>query len=261
MNTCVFCTTTDNLNTEMTVKLDDGKKVTVFICDEHAEEATAKSVKEAYGKKSDMIKSLIEQAQALGLDISQIIKEETISQKPSGLLIANTPKKEVEPPPQKEPEAKSFHVPDDDDMIPTDRADNILSRPVRSVGGSTNMGSVQSYNSFEITGQQDKLSPELRKGKAKMAIAEGRGGQPIIIPRKRVDGTGTTNIIINNSESDRTLQDRFKKLADKSMRDEMPDYVHGGYGEVTRDCPICKGNGEVRGQECPKCHGVGYIVC
>ena len=39
MQTCVFCSTTSNLNTQMTITVDD-VKITVDICDEHAETAT-----------------------------------------------------------------------------------------------------------------------------------------------------------------------------------------------------------------------------
>ena len=59
---CVYCESSENLNTSLQVKLEDGSRVSVDICDEHAEEATIKSAREAYLAKQDKIKEVLEQA-------------------------------------------------------------------------------------------------------------------------------------------------------------------------------------------------------
>jgi len=119
------------------------------------------------------------------------------------------------------------------------------------VGGGGN-----SYNRGQFS---DKLSSDVLKGDAEMTVCEGREGLPMIIPAVRRDGTGTTRINIANTENDNALQDRFKKMAQDSMNDNVPNYARSGYKNTTRNCPICKGDGSVRGSECPKCKGQGII--
>src|SRR5208283_5164588 len=67
-NTCIFCGKPENLNTSMTIQVDEGK-VKVDICDDCAEEATLKKAREAYQKKMEAIKDILAQARALGFEL------------------------------------------------------------------------------------------------------------------------------------------------------------------------------------------------
>lgn len=235
----------------MTITLDDGSKVKVHLCDEHAEDATVKTARIAYMKKQDAINAVLEQARALGLNISEsnglVIAQEAPKPAPQQTQVTNQPTK-------KSPVKNDLE--NDPDVISTERLD---SHPgMLSVGGSAGNTSVESFSSHRIDGLKEKLEPSLRKGVAKMGVAEGRDGQPIMIPKVRRDGTGTTRLNIVKT-SDNILQESFKRMAKDSIQDRVPDFARSGYSNTTRTCPICRGEGEVNGQQCPKCGGVGII--
>jgi hypothetical protein len=238
----------------MTITLDDGQKVQVKICDEHAEDATVKSAKKAYSDRMSKLKELLEQAKALGFDLGAMQPAQQPAAKPVAQVRQQVPAPMVK-------EQALIELDDSENVVDTDLIDR--GRPFVSSGGNTEYGPVQSFTNYNLDGGTDKLPPEARKGKAHMAMMEGRAGQPIIIPDKRVDGTGTTTIKIIKAESDATLQNRFKKMASDSMHDKVPDFVHGGYSAGVKDCPFCRGQGNIKnGQkmlDCPKCHGSGIL--
>jgi len=68
---CVFCDSSTDLNTSLIVTLDNGHKITVLICDTHAEEATVKSARDAYLDKRKKIDDIIAQAKVLGVDLTE----------------------------------------------------------------------------------------------------------------------------------------------------------------------------------------------
>jgi len=247
----------------MTITLDDGQKVQVMICDEHAEEATIKSARQAYQSKMDKFKELLEQAKALGLDLSVV-------QPGVGQPVQNATQAVQQPvvqaavieKPKPKPVTPVIEFEDQDNVVDTSLIDR--GRPFISTGGQTEYGAVQGYSNYDLNSGSDKLLPELRQGKAHMAMVEGRAGQPIVIPDKRIDGTGTTTIKIIKAESDATLQNRFKRMAGDSLNDKGPDFAHAGYVDGVKDCPFCRGQGSIKnGQkliECPKCRGSGMLA-
>lgn len=261
MQTCVYCGSADNLNTQMTISLENGSKVTVDICDEHAEDATVKTARAKYMEKQDQIAAFLEQAKALGIEIQA-------PQSGGGLVIAQQTPQTPQPPAQPsdeappQPEVDPVPIVDDQEAeegwVSTAKVDAANKKGMRSVGGSTEFGGVQGHSSYQVTGNEDVLSETVRRGKVKMTVAEGRAGAPIAVPEKRVDGTGTTRIRIVNRENDNTLQRRFKDMAQDSKNDQQPDFRQG-YGDATRTCPICHGDCVVNGQDCPKCDGMGII--
>ncbi len=248
MPSCVFCNSLSNLNTEMSITVDNNK-ISVHICDEHADDATVKTARDAYMRKQEEIQKVLDQAKALGLNIST---------SGSGLVIAEAPQQQTQPKTQHVTAKKSVDddFENDPDIIPTTRLDS--HRGMNSVGGGTEFGEVESIGSFDVGGLRDKLPEDARKGVAKMAIVEGRQGQPLMIPKKRRDGTGTTVINIVKTD-DHELQESFRRMAGDSMRDNVPNFARAGYRNTTKDCPLCYGNGEAQGRECPKCKGTGFI--
>jgi hypothetical protein len=149
---------------------------------------------------------------------------------------------------------------EEEGMIPTDVIDK---RAMRSVGGTTDMGGVNSYTSYDLGSLTDKLPDNARAGKVKMTMVEGRGGQQIAIPQKRQDGLGETHITILKAENDDRLQARFKKMATDSMHDKHANFAQSGYADTTRNCPFCNGRGTIKQGKndigCPKCGGAGMI--
>lgn len=251
MSTCVYCGVSENLNTTLQITLDNGEKVTVAICDEHAEEATIKSARVAYTNKQKQIDDFLAQAKALGLNIS--------INTGNNLSVVQAPVQQapVQQAPQYAPQQVSQAQPilEGDDVVSTDFIDNKM---MRSVGG----GGVESFSSFQAGSSKDKLDPNLLRGRAKITMMEGREGIPIAIPERRVDGTGTTRIKISKRENDQNLQNRFKRMAEDSIRDRSPDFK-SGYRDSMKSCPLCHESGSIRNMNqdivCPKCQGSGVI--
>lgn len=257
---CVFCNSAENLNTQMTITLDNGGSAVVQICDEHAEDATVKLARKAYLDRQEQIDKVLAQAKALGL---------TISTTTGGISIAQAPAKPKEPiaPPRSvtttattiqaiKPISESVEL-EGPDVVSTDVLTN---SGMRSVGGNVSGNMVESHVSHSTSNLQDKLDPEMLRGKAKLTVLQGREGQNLVIPTKRVDKTGTTILNIVKTENDDKLQRRFKNMASDSMKDGgEPDFARSGYRNTTRDCPICHGQCVINGQDCPKCKGAGII--
>jgi len=253
---CVFCDATVNLNTQLTVTLDDGSKISVLICDAHADDATVKTAKAAYIVKQDKIKVVIEQARALGLNVTGMEQH--------GRILVPTVTVAAKSPPPIEQSIEPVEL-SGEQVINTEMLDR---RSMQSVGGATtDFGHVASHSSYDFNDLQSKLPDEARKGKAKMAMVEAREGMPIAIPETRVDGTGTTRIRVLKKEDDTKLQQRFKKMADDSMRDKTPNFARAGYQNTQAVCPICQGScairqnvgGAMKEVTCPKCGGAGLI--
>ena len=260
MNQCIFCDAVEFLNTQLTITIDNGTKVVVKICDTHAEDATVKLARAAYLDKKLKIDEVIAQAKALGLYVSES----------NGLTIAqqhksdthesfekNDPKIIVKAPAPPAPVVSAPAI-DKSIAVPTSKLD----RGVVSVGGNAGGVPVQQLHSHDYNSLSDKLPPGTRDGYAEMTMVEGRGGQPIAIPQRRVDGTGTTRITVVKSD-DNALQSRFKNMAHDSMRDGGPDFGKGGYQDAQRTCPLCRGNTIIKQNKlditCPKCNGSGQI--
>jgi hypothetical protein len=252
---CVYCESSQNLNTSLTIKLEDGSQVVVDICDEHAEEATFKSAREAYMAKQDKIKEVMAMAEKLGL---------TISESSGGIATIQAPSAPAQPKQSTPPSAAAEELdPTSPDVIPTSRVDRASAKGMQSVGGSTEFGAVESHQHVNASGLQDQLPEEALDGMAEMAVVEGREGQPLAIQKKRVDGTGTTVITINKGENDQRLQSRFKHMADDSMEGKTPDFARQGYANTTATCSMCRGECSIKhgGKiiPCPKCNGSGII--
>ena len=253
---CVYCGGSDNLNTTFTITIDE-EKIKVFICDEHAEDASVKTAKEAYLKKQKDIDSFLAQAKALGLNVT-INNGSQLS-----VVTSNSaPAQQISQQRQVAPQQPMYNEPmmEGTDVVNTEMLD---SRKMKSIGGRTEYGMVNSYDSLDKDMLTEKLDPNFFRGKAKIGMAEGRGGQPLAIQEVRVDGTGTTRIQINKKEDDQKLQNRFKRMADDSRNDRTPDFARNGYENTMRNCPLCRGEATIVHNNattiCPKCNGLGNI--
>lgn len=265
MNSCVFCGGTDNLNTSFTITVEDGQKIAVSICDEHAETATVKSARDAYIARQQEINEVLAKAKALGLNLTT---------QPNGLIVA-----QGAPAPQPVPAAQPVGQPvaqpgnrpqallneNDPNVIPTTIYDS-KSRSVVTGGIDTPLGAASGHVSHDLSKTRGVLPHDALQGKVQLTVVEGRGGQPLAIPAKRQDGLGTTRVRVAKSD-DQDLQRRFKHMASDTMdpeRPRVPNFARRGYEVAgTRQCPLCAGECEVQsgGQSipCPKCGGAGEI--
>lgn len=263
MTQCVFCEAITTLNTQMTVSLEDGTKATAHICDAHAEDATPKTVRAAYVAKQQKAEALIAQLKAMGYAVNGL------EQSKSGLVIPTMDK--PKPATRAAPIILEAATADDlvgDDVVSTDLLDSKSSKGMLSSSQVGNMGGQQvqvaGHASHDLSSVARGLPPEVRKGKAKLVVTEGREGQALVIPEKRVDGMGTTRIKITKKENDNSLQGRFKKMAADSVHhDKCPNFARAGYQNTQSTCPICRGDCIIKqaGKEvsCPKCNGSGVV--
>lgn len=253
MNSCVYCSKTTNLNTQLTLNFDNNQKVVVHICDEHAEDATIKSAKEAYYNRNKQIEEVLAQARALGLNI----------QFENGIITATAPApatapvqapipQAVQPVQQIQPQVVQpqpsppiTENKSSDNTVPT----NLLHKNFDVSMVTTGL---ERHSGIDLNKVVADLPEGALEGTAEVDAIDGRAGTQIVYQKKRVDGTGTTLIKINKT-TDRELQDRFKRMAD----DDTSAY------ERMRPCPLCRGNFVIKnGREtiiCPKCNGTGEI--
>lgn len=255
---CFLCDNTSEDNTHIILPIDNGAKVDLYLCEEHAD-TSLKKLKEAYKERINGLDELIAKAKSLGieLDINSLKKP---TEKPQ-IIVA---KPQDEPAPRQTATTvikESNKAPENDDMIPTSMIDG---KSMRSVGGNANGTQVSAYQSYDFGSLADKLPEDARMGKVKMTMVEGRGGQQIAIPQKRTDGLGETHINIIKAENDDRLQARFKKMATDSIQDKHANFAQSGYADTTRTCPFCQGRGLIKQNKtdvsCPKCIGSGIIT-
>jgi hypothetical protein len=243
---CIFCNKSDNLNTQMNITIDD-QQIAVSICDEHAEEATVKTVKQAYLEKKSKIEEFLAQAQLLGIDIST---------NKSGLVLVESPKPSIALEPKQTTPVVDQAIRDvstlldlkDPSVVPTSK---IKDRDFTSKGVTLGGEKVESYSRMNVTELEDQLPDEALQGYVKMELTEGRQGQPLAIPSLRVDKTGVTSITINKTITDEQLRRRTRLDGGYDQYDELPR------------CSLCRGSGTLKNkgllQTCNKCKGSGYI--
>jgi len=264
-NKCVYCNVADNLNTTFTITLDDGNRVAVYICDEHAEDATVKSAKAKYLEKKTEIDDFIARAKELGLQVNEPTQPGKIAT--ASVIQQPTPQQQAPQPKQAPPQ----DVIDDGTGMVVDSSEfDVRSRRgVIGTGGALNgVHTAEQYQNIDLSQvrreNKEALPPEAFRGKVKVEAVEGRTGQILNIPSQRVDGTGTTTIRIAKTTSDADLQRRTKQMARDTIDDKHPGYGPHGLGyERSTTCPLCKGKCSVYHNrqwiECPKCGGIGEI--
>lgn len=258
LENCIICGSAKDLNTDLTIMVDDedtgqetvGKiKVKLQVCDLHAEDTTPKMAREKYQDKKSEIDKVIAQAKALGLEINiptSGSKIATATKVPSALV-----------PQQQQPKQEFVAELFDDDnknVLDTAQVDSVAQR-IQGISGAVS-GSAGLESHSPMTPGQDKLDPVHLEGKALMGLAEGRGGQPVAIPRVRQDGTGTTRISVSQGDGDLALQRRFKSMAGPADAPQQ-----GAYG---MSCTFCHGEGKIAisktdTESCPKCSGSGFL--
>lgn len=258
---CIFCGSPNDLNTELVITIDDGNKVKVQVCDQHAEDATVKTCRIAYSERQKQIDEVLQKAKALGINISDQSAN-------SGLIIA------TQQPPQPQTQQPQTQQPVfDDNNINIDPTEDAIVIDTNLADRQTNVAlsldavaatKVSAYNFGSLT---DKLPENVRDGTVKMSIIEGMAGMPTAIPTVRRDGLGTT-IIRQSKYDDNALQRKFKNMADQSMNNPDGTSFSNGYTAQECKCTFCNGIGSIMQRRvgvvtrsaCPKCNGAGIIA-
>lgn len=253
MSSCIYCGANDNVEAQLTVTLDDGKKVTVDVCKDHAEDATIRSAKQKYMERQSEIDTLMARAKSLGLELQ--IGPTTAS----GLVMVTS-----KPPVQQERiRGAASNSVITDDMIDADIVER-RERVVVSAAGVAGNHSVEGHQSIDMGDIKDQIGSEVLRGKVKMEMIERQNGSTVALPTKKVNGLGTTQIRVVQT-TDQEMQRRFKTIAERSKSPHGWDQMRhlGKEGVEIVNCPICRGEGVAKnnGQEitCPKCKGKGML--
>lgn len=224
---CIICGTNDNLNTELTITVDDDR-VVVRLCDEHAESTTPKMAKDKYLIKKAEIDEFIKKAEEMGLQVSL---------PSSNKKLAAAKKISPQAPSQT----------NDQGMISASEAAKYYEGRTIEIDGGESATINESQRS-----QED--------GQVRISKVPGPLDSQVDIPTYKRDKMGTTSIRVIKGFSDKDLQNRFKTMAGMTMSEESN--MCDGY--TTRDCMMCSGSGIInigRGntKQCPKCNGTGTI--
>lgn len=242
---CIECSSDENLNTTLSVKLDDGSVVEVKICDAHAEDMTIKRAKGLYQEKLEELTKIIEMAKKAGLTV-------VLPDSNGGIAIAQT-QQPTQAAPQPAQKPAPVPSPPDEDLEDADSARQRLGT-AKSVAGVAGQFPVEAVRGLDKNQLEEKA--DLGKEKMKLSLAEGRHGQKVPIPSVIKDDSGTTNITVRQGMTDHDLQKRFKGMSNEEF---SHDFATGGY--AIDECGFCKGAGFVKqGKQqvgCPRCGGSG----
>jgi hypothetical protein len=282
---CIRCGSTTSLNTILPVTIEN-VKYEVALCDEHAEDTTIKQVKECVIQRLKEIDELLKKANELGIELGD-----------KKLIIIESPKEPEASPqmPPQEPETTPSTSPQTSHKIvkkaPAPKTTiqykknnpqpkPISSSMVRGVHGvaqgkvaaanlerreslstsSVVEGAIRNAKKRNLIDEDKEVSlPTIRS--KEQQVVEGRGRKPMVIPKTIKYSDGVTNIHVVNTGGDKTIQDRFRDLAQDSMQGDRPRFCYGADGYDVIPCNACDGTGtaKVGTGPCPKCQGVGFL--
>ncbi len=264
---CLICSTDKDLNTTLSLKLDDSTTVSVVVCDVHAEDLTVKIAKEKYLEKKAVIDRIMQEARDNGLEIS-------IPTTSTGLVLAKSTAVEQPATRQQALTPQPIDKQQVDDEINLLRSGKLIKGSVarQKLGKAQSVGG--SFDRLTTVDRQEELSrsalterAETGQEQIRIGLVEGRGNQPIAIPTVIKDDFGTTVIRVSQGMTDDKLQKQFKGLADSKDANGLNTHCFGADGYALTDCQFCKGKGSVitvsSGQkvsaDCPRCKGAGLM--
>jgi hypothetical protein len=280
-NSCIVCGASQNLDTMLTVALEN-EKYTVAVCEEHAEDITPKKAKELVGQKVQQLNEALALIGEFGLQVNKssggiAVAEKPQEQKPiqedsDTVAVVETEQEEEKPKIEKKVQFSK-----DGKTELTKRARKKRAQHLSlggAVSGATN-ANIEKHQGFDLDSSvSGEIAHSLEKGTIKEAVkpesqiveeqavtTKSRG--PLIVPKKVSHNIGgETTIEIVNTGGDENLQRRFKEFAQHTKESNNPHgYARGGYDTI--ECTLCKGNLRVKNKgvmiQCPKCKGTGVL--
>ena len=269
MNNCIFCNAANNLVASMHVKTKIAS-YTIWVCQDHEEHASPKKIREIIEKREADIAEFEAKARSLGYTLTPIAGGIVAAAKNNVQANDDSGSMGVHDASQPQPQPQTQHNTDSrsgqQQTMKLDPRQRMATRKIRDIEAPTNaidpagrnvtLEKHESYNTTEVA-LKDGTKVNAPKEKVEEAqVVSGRGGVPISIPRKVVGDAGVTDIIIVDTGGDRTLQNRFKSIANDSINNYGPDFKSG---YAVRDCTLCGGAGisRISKDVCPKCKGAG----
>lgn len=289
---CLSCEKTTELNTRMTVTIDDISYEIVF-CDEHGDDITPKKAKDKVIKKLKHYNELVEQMKEFGVDVNStktssggIVLPTIQEPQPEPVAgpqhISKAVKSIILPKQQQAQPVRTMKVVMSPNGVgqrsPTNKSELLTVQPISGVasGGGTQV-TIEGRSSVNIG---ETVQRAIEAGKKKGSVdrdaktlmpsskvvesqtVRGRGGQPMTIARaiKHSSGGGTIINVVDTG-GDHVIQQRFRALASEGMRDNKRIYNYGEKGYDVANCTLCAGTGITasNGDSCPKCQGAGIL--
>lgn len=268
-NSCIICGTSIGLNTKLTVT-NDNVSHTVAVCDEHAEDITPKKAKELVISKINQLNAAMEVIKSFGMTVDNIsgiavVREPEVPHVEILETTEDNPKKIVKVAFKKEGSGNKIEK----------RTQNVKSIGGVVKGSNSNMETnLDTHDSIDIGAVVDsEMKNAIKEGKIskdvkmKSQVEEvqtftSRSRGDISIPKKIKHNIGGNTVInIVDTGGDKTIQDRFKKLAENTDFNRGHSFKRDGFDII--DCTVCKGTGLAndRGKQitCPKCSGTGIL--
>lgn len=251
---CVYSGSTEDLNTSMKIRLEDGSIVEVWVSDLYADEATPKSAREAYLKQRDTegeeIRKLQEAAAKLGL---KLVGVQDMPPEPTQVIRPTAA-------PAAKPKGPQQTIAEGTRIVDGRTADKGVDLQVQYAQNGASSQAPLPVSQYEVK-TVEKPSEDLKAGeRAEIGMVRGRGGLEVAIPVRRQGKTGTTNVTVIDTGGDAQLQKRFKSMANAS-ESGMVNYGKDGYDVKFITCTACHGTcRDLSGKNpCPKCKGAGEI--
>lgn len=226
---CIMCPTTSDADTSLNTKIQvtiDNKSYNVHLCPEHAENTTMSTVKSSIKKLLDEATRVVGLCKELGIDIGSIVgvREKSVAEE---LRESRAAQPAPVSPPAPAPVAPA----------------PVAQQPAKKVRRSALLPD-------SLLNEGDKPTDDIYTN-VETECVEGRGGQPIEIPKRIEGAAGTTDIHIVRID-DSVIQKKAKML-------EAEDKSGGGY---SRPCAMCAGKGtnSITKSACPRCKGSGIMI-
>lgn len=242
-NKCIVCGSSLDLNTILNIVIDE-VKYSVAICDKHSDDTTPKQVKELVLKRIDILNNLICGLKDFGINISDL-----------GTISVAAKDDKID---KKIDEQKSEPI--DNKSVKLVKKERIPT--VRVISGNIEGHNIKGNESIKT---EDVINETINKLNKKLDIKivkpitehieeqviSAHGGK-MTIPKKIKHNIGTTLINVVPT-SDKMLQERFKRIANNSMRDEHESKM--------QECIKCNGTGVgANTKPCERCGGSGIII-
>lgn len=281
---CIMCESPEDLNTTMSVKIEN-EKYDVAICDEHADNATPKKIKEVVSSKLEELKSLMEKMKEFGLEVNMSGGGVAVAEKKPEESIDDAINEEIHGQEEQEVAKPKVSKAGTNKKIIVAKKKNIDEKPTRKPQVNRNIGTPRSLggpvkgirNTVNLEQRQaidarEAINSEVNEAKKKgeevvtpitedieYQVVAGRAGAPMTIPKKIKHNMGSTQIAVVDTGGDKTIQTRFKEMAENSKMDNA--HVYGRDGYDTYSCTMCEGSGiaKIGGGRCEKCKGIGLL--
>lgn len=271
--TCIFCGSKDNLDTVMTMKVDN-KEYKIAISKECEDKAVPSKLKELIIKKSSENEAKFELLKQAAAELGFNLTPTLLQNNKLAIVEKNDKPKNIQPVSfsktengfavqkdnrDKQKKSENELTPQEAELAleaakrKSQQGEEELQRPTSKE--APNFESLKIPDKVEVKDANGTRIVERPQNVAqKRQVVRGRAGVPVSVPKTITATSGKstieTTINIVDTGGDKTIQDRLKML---NYLEENPNYL--------RSCNYCRSTGMVgkHNDICKKCSGTGFI--